>query len=966
MPTERIDIVVSDRGTRTVRRNIDQIGAAATRSSSTVKLLRRSLGLLGGALIITGAVRTLASFSQEMSTVRAVTEATGDAFQALRDKAKDLGATTRFSATEAAEGMTFLARAGYDAEEVLGSIEGTLQLAQAGALGLGQAADIASNVLQGFRLNVDQTSRVVDVLALAANSSNTNVTQLGDAMKFVAPVAAGVGVSIEEATAAIGVLSNAGLQASMAGTGLRRVLSELESTSPKTAKILNALGLSTDDVRISSVGLTTALTRLKEAGVDTGLALEIFGDRGGPAFEVLSNFIPDVAALNQELNGADGTVERIAKTMDDNLNGALLAVRSAAEDVVIEFGDLGAESSLTGFFRGLADALRFAANNMTDVADAAIILGTGFLALKLPRIIAEFNLLKVAIATNPIGALAVAVSGAAAAFALMQSEIQLADDDTLNLSDAMRGATDVLGNSLVQAVNDLGGSFTSVGEIFDEWLADIGRGLIGLVAAANGTVQAILAAFDDLPSSLGFGEGETVGEAFKRGFTETIVAAVKQQTAPEVFGPPAPPRKERPSPTGLPDDGTGATGLDINGVKDGAAQAEELAAALRTLRDQLDPLGAAQRSVADAQSVLNDAVAAGTLSTDEAARLQAKLAEEYKDALDPLGKVNEELSKERELLSLSSDARKDQTKVMAIEAQLRQQGVTLSREQTAALTEEVSALRMLNEETQLRERVLNDIRGPAEDLADTQKALNDLYAQGAITADEFNRAITENRLTFLRTQTDFQSGVERTLLKTQLEFADYASQIEGVLTGAFNGASDALAEFVSTGKLDIKSLTDTILQEGTKLAAKGFLGNIVSGASGGSGGLGGVIGGLFGGGGGSGVGGGGAGGGSGAAGILGSLGGLFGFESGGSFAVNSATSAGTIPGGTDNRLVAFRARDGEQVTVSKPGADSAGGRGVGTVNITVNTPDANSFRRSQGQILADAQAQLSRANRRNG
>ena len=304
MATERIDIVVSERGSRVVRRNLNAIGNSAQASQGAVKLLRRALVSLGGVLVLTSAIRTLADFSQAMSTVKAVSKATDEQFKELRDTAKDLGATTRFTATQAAEGMLFLSRAGFDANEVLGSIEGTLQLAQAGALDLGRAADIASNILKGFRLEVSDTSRVVDVLALAANSTNTNVEQLGDAMKFVAPVAAGLGVSLEEATAAAGALSNAGLQASLAGTGLRRVLSELESPSVKTAKTLTALGVGTEEVRVSQVGLVAALERLKEAGVDTGLALEIFGDRGGPAFEVLSSSIPDVIRLTEELKKA--------------------------------------------------------------------------------------------------------------------------------------------------------------------------------------------------------------------------------------------------------------------------------------------------------------------------------------------------------------------------------------------------------------------------------------------------------------------------------------------------------------------------------------------------------------------------------------------------------------------------------------------------------------------------------------
>jgi TP901 family phage tail tape measure protein len=225
----------------------------------------------------------------------------------MSDEAKRLGSTTRFSATDAAEGLKFLARAGFDAQEATRALAGTLNLAQASGIDLGRAADIASNVLTGFRLEVVEIERVVDVLAKTTNSANTDMTQLGDAMKFVAPVAAGLGISLEETAAAVGALSDAGLQGTLAGTGLRRVLAELEAPSNKTEGHLKALGVTLEEVKPSTVGLVAALQRLKDAGVDTGQAMQLFGQRGGPAFEVMSNGIPKITAMTAELKNAEGT-----------------------------------------------------------------------------------------------------------------------------------------------------------------------------------------------------------------------------------------------------------------------------------------------------------------------------------------------------------------------------------------------------------------------------------------------------------------------------------------------------------------------------------------------------------------------------------------------------------------------------------------------------------------------------------
>jgi TP901 family phage tail tape measure protein len=344
--------------------------------------MRRAFALTGLTVGVSAVVRVLAGYEQSMSTVKAITNATESEFAALRAETQRLGATTRFSAGQAADGAAFLARAGFSTEKVLASLNDTLLLAQAGSLDLASAADIASNVLQGFRLPVTDASRVVDVLAFTANNANTSVSQLGEAMKFVAPVAAGLGVSIEDTAAAIGVLSDSGLQASMAGTGLRRVMAELESPATKTRKILSALGVSQEEYQVSSVGLTAALKALSDAGVTTGQALEIFGQRGGPAFEVLSSGLGDVNSLREALSEAGGTAEEMAAIMDDNLMGSLLAVKSAAQALIIALGDAGVTTALRSALDGLAAVLRFLAENADLVTFAIQLMITAFVAGK--------------------------------------------------------------------------------------------------------------------------------------------------------------------------------------------------------------------------------------------------------------------------------------------------------------------------------------------------------------------------------------------------------------------------------------------------------------------------------------------------------------------------------------------------------------------------------------------------------
>lgn len=497
-----IDPTRAKQGGKRVRSELNSIETSADRMRKTIT---RAFSFFAAGAGISSAVRTIANFSQEMSTVRAITRATGSEFQSLRNLAKDLGATTRYSATEAAQGMTFLARAGFNTSQVMASIGDTLKLAQAGALDLGSAADIASNVLTGFRLKAEEASRVVDVLAFASNNANTNVGQLGEAMKFVAPVAAGVGVSLEEATAAASALSDAGLQASLAGTGLRRILSELESPAAKTQEILKSLGLSADDVRVSQVGLTAAMTKLRDAGVDTGLALEIFGDRGGPAFEVLSNALPKVANMTEQLGKAAGTADRMAAVMDDNLNGALLAVKSAIEALIISFGDLGAESVLTSTFRELASMIRFAADHVKELT--GIIL-TGAAAWQVYRIAVGgvsggmfglFGIMKkvaaglvTLAATNPFTAIAAAIVIVIGLLATFSDQISLSSDGIVTLRDYAVAAFQLISESAGPMIDAIQNGIAAAINWARQALADFGLTWGDVFEAAKTTINAII------------------------------------------------------------------------------------------------------------------------------------------------------------------------------------------------------------------------------------------------------------------------------------------------------------------------------------------------------------------------------------------------------------------------------------------------------------------------------------------
>jgi TP901 family phage tail tape measure protein len=331
---------------------------------------------------VASAAKLFADFEYALAAVEAVSQSTRSEMAALTAQARELGETTMFTASQAGNAMEFLGRAGFKANEILSAMPGLLNLAAAGKLGLADAANIAAQSLRGFNLGAGESTRVADVLASAAANANTDVSQMGEGMVYVAPVAAALGISIERTAAAMGVLSDAGLQSTMAGTGLRRVLSELANPSKAAQVILKGLGLTVAEVDPLTNHLADVVGRLADAGISAADALTIFGDRGGPAMLALTAQAPRLRELTTVLEASEGAAERMAGTMMDTLVGANFELASAIESVKIELGT-GLEPSLreaakelTVFFRGSGDSAR---DFGTQVGQMVVALVRGFL-----------------------------------------------------------------------------------------------------------------------------------------------------------------------------------------------------------------------------------------------------------------------------------------------------------------------------------------------------------------------------------------------------------------------------------------------------------------------------------------------------------------------------------------------------------------------------------------------------------
>ena len=313
------------------------------------------IALRGVTDVIGSNVRSFVEFEGALNNVMAVSGATGAEFTRLKDLALEMGAQTKFSATEAAKAQGFLAMAGLETNEVMKALPQTLSLAAAGNLELATAADIVTNVMSGFGEPVEEIGRLTDILALSAASANTNVEQMGAAMSYVAPISASVGMSVEETAAAIGLLSNAGIQGERAGTTLRGVLGKLAAPSNEATEIFERLGkrigqttIHVENAEGEMLPLVDILAQLEQSGLSAGDAYTIFGQRAGPGLmALLRQGSGALSEFTGELERADGAADDMANTQMRGLVGSMTRLDSTVDTLSVRMGDVMAPAVAT-------------------------------------------------------------------------------------------------------------------------------------------------------------------------------------------------------------------------------------------------------------------------------------------------------------------------------------------------------------------------------------------------------------------------------------------------------------------------------------------------------------------------------------------------------------------------------------------------------------------------------------------
>lgn len=327
-------------------RNVTSFKNKATKAvTDTVKKLG-VLSVAAAGAFGAFAIKSGMDFEAQMSKVQAISGATATEVATLTAKAKEMGAKTKFSATESAQALEYMAMAGWKTDQMIGGLPGIMNLAAASGEDLAEVSDIVTDALTAFGLKASDSAHFADVLAKASSSSNTNVSLMGNTFQYVAPVAGALGYSIEDTAVAIGLMANAGIKGEKAGTALRGALTNLAKPSDQVAGYMDALGVSLTDAQGNVKPLSALMVDLRQkfAGLTDAQKAEYAAGIAGK--EAMSGLLAIVNAsdadfnnLTQAIANSDGTAQSMAQTMQDNLKGQLEQLGGAVETVGLTFYD---------------------------------------------------------------------------------------------------------------------------------------------------------------------------------------------------------------------------------------------------------------------------------------------------------------------------------------------------------------------------------------------------------------------------------------------------------------------------------------------------------------------------------------------------------------------------------------------------------------------------------------------------
>lgn len=518
----------------TIGNNLQSAGKSMTSAGSTLtKTVTTPVLGLG-----TAAVKVTSDFESAMSKVSAISGATGGDLDALNKKAQEMGAKTKFSATESAEAFTYMAMAGWKTEDMLSGIDGIMSLAAADGLDLATTSDIVTDALTAFGLSASDSGHFADVLAKASSNANTNVSMLGESFKYAAPVAGALGYSAEDTAIALGLMANAGIKGSQGGTALRGSLTRLIKPTDEAAALMEQYGLSMTnaDGSMKSLGEVMNMLRDKLGGLTEAeqaqVAAQIFGQEAMSGMLAIINASDsDYAKLTDAIYDADGAAQQMADTMLDNLSGQLTLLKSALEGLAIQFGEI-----LMPYIKQFVTWLQNLTQKLQEltpeqkkqvvkwaaiaVAIGPVLMVLGKLTSSVGSIITTFGKIPGAIAkaksaftavsaaiggiSAPVVAVVAVIGVLIAAFANLWKTNEEFRNKMTAIWDGIKSKFESFAQGIVDRLNALGFDFENFGEVvkaiwdgFCSLLAPIFEGVFNQVSVILGSVlDALTGIFD--------------------------------------------------------------------------------------------------------------------------------------------------------------------------------------------------------------------------------------------------------------------------------------------------------------------------------------------------------------------------------------------------------------------------------------------------------------------------------------
>ena len=551
----RSDLRVFSDETATINDKLAATGNAMTSVGRTLaKTVTVPLVGLGAT-----AVTVTSKFQSGMANVSAISGATSEDLEELSNKAKEMGAKTKFSASEAADAFSYMAMAGWKTEDMLNGIEGIMNLAAASGEDLALTSDIVTDALTAFGLQAKDSAHFADVLAAASNSSNTNVSMLGESFKYVAPIAGSLGYTVEDTSIALGLMANAGIKASQAGTTLRGALTRMVKPTDAAEDKMKEFGVSMfnadgsaktlqevmQNLRSSFGGVSVEATdaegnllsydEIMQNAANSATSLSdqekllaistIFGQEAMSGMLAIINASEDdFNNLSAAINSADGTAQSMADTMLNNLGGQLVILKSTLESIFISFGEalMPMVRKFVSWLQSLADKIA----NLSDeqkvfiVKIAAVAAAIGPVLLVLGKLVTAaskvsgvfsgvakaFSVVKVFLAglSGPVLAIVAVVAVLVAAFTTLWKTNQKFRDNMTGIWEGIKGSFKDFADGFVERINSLGFDFESVTDIlstawtkFCNILAPIFTSVFSQIGTIlQGALNTILSVFD--------------------------------------------------------------------------------------------------------------------------------------------------------------------------------------------------------------------------------------------------------------------------------------------------------------------------------------------------------------------------------------------------------------------------------------------------------------------------------------